>query len=72
MKYDSDKVIDITELRKERQENVIDVTDYIEERFRKSDFKKNYGKFYNNSIFILILINQAITYFILFYLITNS
>ena len=40
MKYDSDKVIDITELRKERQENVIDVTDYIEERLRKSDFKK--------------------------------
>jgi hypothetical protein len=72
VKYDSDKVIDITELRKERQENVIDVTDYIEERLRKSDFKKNYGKFYNNSIFILILINQAITYFILFYLITNS
>ena len=46
MKYDSDKVIDITELRKDRQENVIDVTDYIEERLKKSKSQKKYGNIY--------------------------
>lgn len=72
MKYDSDKIIDITELRKDRQENIIDVTDYIEKRLRKNNFKKSYNNSFNNSVFVMILINQLITYFILFYLITNS
>jgi len=68
---DSDKIIDITELRNKQQENVIDVTDYIEERLNKSKMKKQYKGYYQDIITSMILINQAIVYFILFYLITK-
>ena len=71
MYKDSDKIIDITELRNKQQENVIDVTDYIEERLNKSKMKKQYKGYYQDIITSMILINQAIVYFILFYLITK-
>lgn len=78
MKRKSNKIIDITELSNEHQENIIAITNYIDERLRKPK-QKNKKKpkkvkknLYHHYMINLILFNQIIMYSIIFYLLANS
>jgi hypothetical protein len=64
--YDDDKVIDITDYSKRKPADLIENVKMIHSK--QQIIKQNHQNVFNNLIMQVVLVNQVITYIVLYYL----